>query len=170
MVPPEQILFNNSVALVVLLLSAIVSPPFVYEAALVMNKFKKCNANAKNRTIEGEANTRAVVQIKNNLAAFGHAKAFELSESGFQWLGDYEITVDEVLGGIAPKANKMEQAKKILRELAETQNAVQSNEVFELAEEHGISKRTMENAKKELGIKAKKINNAWYWELDKIGL
>ena len=51
MVPPEQILFNNSVALVVLLLSAIVSPPFVYEAALVMNKFKKCNANAKNRTI-----------------------------------------------------------------------------------------------------------------------
>lgn len=99
--------------------------------------------------IEGEANTRAVVQIKNNLAAFGHAKAFELSESGFQWLGDYEITVDEVLGGIAPKANKMEQAKKILRELAETQNAVQSNEVFELAEEHGISKRTMENAKKE---------------------
>ena len=120
--------------------------------------------------IEGEANTRAVVQIKNNLAAFGHAKAFELSESGFQWLGDYEITVDEVLGGIAPKANKMEQAKKILRELAETQNAVQSNEVFELAEEHGLSKRTMENAKKDLGIKAKKINNAWYWELDKIGL
>ena len=57
----------------------------------------------------------------------------------------------------------MEQAKKILRELAETQNAVQSNEVFELAEEHGISKRTMENAKKELGIKAKKINNAWNW-------
>lgn len=120
--------------------------------------------------IEGEANARAVVQIKNNLAAFGHAKAFELSESGFQWLGDYEITVDEVLGGIAPKANKMELAKKILRELAETHNAVQSNEVFELAEEHGISKRTMENAKKELGIKAKKINNAWYWELDKIGL
>ena len=79
--------------------------------------------------IEGEANTRAVVQIKNNLAAFGHAKAFEVSESGFQWLGDYEITVDEVLGGIAPKANKMEQAKKILRELAEIQNAVQSNEV-----------------------------------------
>ena len=120
--------------------------------------------------IEGEANTRAVVQIKNNLAAFGHAKAFELSERGFQWLGDYEITVDEVLGGIAPKANKMEQAKKILRELAEAQNAVQNNEVFELAEEHGISKRTMDNAKKELGIKAKKINNAWYWELDKIGL
>ena len=34
--------------------------------------------------IEGEPNTRAVVQIKNNLAAFGHPKAFMLSETGFQ--------------------------------------------------------------------------------------
>lgn len=76
--------------------------------------------------IEGEPNTRAVVQIKNNLAVFGHPKAFMLSETGFRWLGDYEITADEVLGGIAPKANKLEQAKQMLRELAETTNMVQS--------------------------------------------
>ncbi len=118
--------------------------------------------------VEGEENTRAVVQIKNNLAAFGHPKAFALSEDGFQWLGDYEITADEVLGGIAPKANKMEQAKRLLREQAETNNAMQSNEIFSLADEQGISKRTLENAKKELGVRAKRINNTWYWELDKI--
>ena len=35
--------------------------------------------------VEGEPNIRAVVQIKNNLAAFGHSKAFELSENGFKW-------------------------------------------------------------------------------------
>lgn len=40
-----------------------------------------------------------------------------LSETGFRWLGDYEITADEVLGGIAPKANKLKQAKQMLREL-----------------------------------------------------
>lgn len=107
--------------------------------------------------IEGEPNTRAVVQIKNNLAAFGHPKAFMLSEMGFHWLGDYEITADEVLGGIAPKANKLEQAKQMLRELAEKTNMVQSNEIFEMADKQGISKRTLENAKKELGIRAKKI-------------
>ena len=118
--------------------------------------------------VEGESNTRAVVQIKNNLAAFGHPKAFALSEDGFKWLGDYEITVDEVLGGITPKANKMEQAKQMLRELAETQNAVLSNEIFDRADELGISKRTLENAKKELGVQTRKINNAWYWELDKV--
>ena len=62
----------------------------------------------------------------------------------------------------------MEQAKQLLRELVETSNVVQSNEIFEMADEQGISKRTLENAKKELGIRAKKINNSWYWELDKI--
>ena len=120
--------------------------------------------------MEGEPNIRAVVQIKNNLAAFGHPKAFALSEAGFRWLGDYDITADEILGGIAPKANKLEQAKQLLRKLAETSNAVQSNEIFDMAEEQGISKRTLESAKKELGIRAKKINNSWYWELDRIKL
>ncbi|MCM1233773.1 MAG: AAA family ATPase [Ruminococcus flavefaciens] len=120
--------------------------------------------------VEGEPNIRAVVQIKNNLAAFGHPKAFALSENGFRWLGDYEITADEVLGGIVPKANKMEQAKQMLRELSLTSSAVKSNEVFDMADEQGISKRTLENAKRELGIRAKKINNSWYWELDGIKL
>lgn len=118
--------------------------------------------------VEGEENIRAVVQIKNNLAGFGHPKAFELSEDGFLWLGDYEITADEVLGGIAPKANKLEQAKRLLRKLAETNNAMQSNEIFNLAEEQNISRRTLENAKKELGVRAKRINNSWYWELNKV--
>lgn len=118
--------------------------------------------------VEGEENIRAVVQIKNNLAGFGHPKAFELSEDGFLWLGDYEITADEVLGGIAPKANKLEQAKRLLQKLAETNNAMQSNEIFNLAEEQNISRRTLENAKKELGVRAKRINNSWYWELNKV--
>ena len=56
----------------------------------------------------------------------------------------------------------------MLRELAETTNMMQSNEIFELAEEQGISKRTLENAKKELEIRAKKINNSWYWDLEVI--
>ena len=116
--------------------------------------------------VEGEPSIRAVVQIKNNLAEFGHPKAFRLSNEGFEWMGDYDITVDEVLGGIAPKANKLEQAKRLLMELAETNNMMLSGEIIELASEEDISKRTMETAKKELNIKAKKINNAWYWLLD----
>lgn len=111
---------------------------------------------------------RAVVQIKNNLAAFGHSKAFELTEEGFHWLGDYEITADELLGGITPKANKKERAKQLIYELAETNSVVKSEDIVNLAEEKGISKRTLENAKKELGIKGKRIGESWYWKLDEI--
>ena len=82
------------------------------------------------------------MEIKNNLAAFGHPKAFSLSENGFKWLGDYEITADEVLGGIVAKGNKLEQAKKFLKELAEQSNMVQSSKIFDFADEQGISKRT----------------------------
>ena len=118
--------------------------------------------------IEGEESLRAVVQIKNNLAAFGNSKAFELSEEGFRWIGDYDISADEVLGGIAPKANKLDQAKRLLIELAEGTNRMQSKDIFEIAKEEEISKRTLENAKRELNISAKKINNTWYWDFEKI--
>jgi hypothetical protein len=50
--------------------------------------------------------------------------------------------------------------------LTKTNNMMLSGEIIELASEEDISKRTMETAKKELNIKAKKINNAWYWLLD----
>ena len=36
--------------------------------------------SASGRQNRGESNTRAVVQIKNNLEAFGHPKAFMLSK------------------------------------------------------------------------------------------
>ena len=113
----------------------------------------------------GKDNYRAMVQIKNNLAPFGHPKAFELSEDGFEWIGDYEISADDVLGGYAPKESKLDQAKQLLRDLSEDKDAVSSNELIELAKAEGISKRTMDNARKEMGLKSQKINNTWYVKL-----
>ncbi len=40
-----------------------------------------------------------------------------------------------------------------------------STEIIELAAQEGISKRTLETAKKELKIKAERCNNNWYWNL-----
>ena len=115
--------------------------------------------------IEGHPDMRAVIQIKNNLAPFGHPKAFELTQDGFHWIGNYEITADEVLGGMVPKASKLEIAKQFLMERSGANVMILSTEIIELAAQEGISKRTLEAAKKELKIKAKKINNSWYWDL-----
>ena len=115
--------------------------------------------------IEGHPDMRAVIQIKNNLAPFGHPKAFELTQDGFHWIGNYEITADEVLGGMVPKASQLEIAKQFLMERSGANVMILSTEIIELAAQEGISKRTLEAAKKELKIKAKKINNSWYWDL-----
>lgn len=71
----------------------------------------------------------------------------------------------EVLGGMVPKASKLEMAKQFLREQAERTQKILSTEIIELAAQEGISKRTLETAKKELKIKAERCNNNWYWNL-----
>lgn len=116
--------------------------------------------------VPGIDNRRAVIQIKNNLAPMGHAKAFDLSEDGFEWVGNYEISVEEVLGGYSYKESKLDQAKQLFRELAKDKDRISSLELIELAKAEGISKRTMDTAKKELGIKSVKVNNTWFLKLD----
>lgn len=116
--------------------------------------------------VPGIDNRRAVIQIKNNLAPMGHAKAFDLSEDGFEWIGNYEISVEEVLGGYSYKESKLDQAKQLFRELAKDKDRISSLELIELAKAEGISKRTMDTAKKELGIKSVKVNNTWFLKLD----
>ena len=83
----------------------------------------------------------------------------------FSELKSHKITADEVLGGMVPKASKLEMAKQFLREQAERTQKILSTEIIELAAQEGISKRTLETAKKELKIKAERCNNNWYWNL-----
>ena len=70
-----------------------------------------------------------------------------------------------MLGGIVPKASKLEIAKQFLRDHSGANVMILSTEIIEQAAQEGISKRTFEAAKKELKIDAKKINSRWYWDL-----
>lgn len=116
--------------------------------------------------VKGRENRRAMIQIKNNLAERGHAKSFVLTDGVFTWKGDYDITEDELAGGFAPKTSKQEEAKDLLVSLSCTTKEAAVSQIQEKARDRGISWRTMEMVKKELQIKSKKVNNAWYWILD----
>lgn len=116
--------------------------------------------------VKGQENQRAMIQIKNNLAERGHAKSFVLTDGVFTWKGDYDITEDELAGGFAPKTSKQEEAKDLLVSLSCTTKEAAVSQIQEKARDRGISWRTMEMVKKELQIKSKKVNNAWYWILD----
>ena len=115
---------------------------------------------------KGQENRRAMIQIKNNLAERGHAKSFVLTDGVFTWKGDCDITEDELAGGFAPKTSKQEEAKDLLVSLSCTTKEAAVSQIQEKARDRGISWRTMEMVKKELQIKSKKVNNAWYWILD----
>ena len=116
--------------------------------------------------VKGQENRRAMIQIKNNLAERGHAKSFVLTDGVFTWKGDYDITEDELAGGFAPKTSKQEEAKDLLVSLSCTTKEAAVSQIQEKAIDRGMSWRTMEMVKKELQIKSKKVNNAWYWILD----
>ena len=116
--------------------------------------------------VKGQENRRAMIQIKNNLAERGHAKSFVLTDGVFTWKGDYDITEDELAGRFAPKTSKQEEAKDLLVSLSYTTKEAAVSQIQEKARDRGISWRTMEMVKKELQIKSKKVNNAWYWILD----
>lgn len=111
-----------------------------------------------------QPNIRVVAQIKNNLAEEGSPVAFELSNGKFIWIGDYEITVDELLGGYI-KGNKQKQAEQLVKSLAEVNDRLPSKEIYEKAEQQGISQRTMKTVKKKLHIKPIKVGSEWGWDL-----
>ena len=115
--------------------------------------------------IKDEPEIRVVCQTKSSLAPEAKSLAFRLSEeNGFGWIGDYDVTADDLLSGSA-KGKKKQMAMEFLENtLADGQ--MPYTELLELAKQKGISEKTLRNAKDELGIKAKRANNQWYWCLD----
>ena len=114
--------------------------------------------------MKGENGIRAVVQDKCSLAPNGKPFAFELSqENGFKWIGYYDITAEEVLGGMLHKSQKNNAIAFI--ETILSNGPIASADIFSKAEQQGIAKRTLDSAKAELGVTSYKKGNIWYWKL-----
>lgn len=101
-------------------------------------------------------NIRAVAQIKNNLAPEGETVAFQFGENGFQWIGSFDISADELLSGIA-SSDKSSKAQNLIKAILETHKSYPATDIISQGKQLGISKRTMESAKQELGIQSIKV-------------
>lgn len=109
--------------------------------------------------------TRIMVQVKSSLAPEGSAYAFSLDEmNGVQWIGPCDYSAEELLSGSGSLNRKIDQARACL-ELLLTVDDMKSNEVYERMQTIGIGRRTVESAKKDLGIESYKQGNEWYWHL-----
>ena len=90
---------------------------------------------------------------KSSLAPPGVSLAFSLGdEGGFRWVGEYDITADEMLSGIEPqRETKTQQAKDLICALLAGGKQVLSEDIDKAALERGIPGRTVRDAKRELG-------------------
>ena len=101
-----------------------------------------------------DPNIRVMAHDKSSLAPAGTSLAFVLGdEDGFRWIGDYDITADELLSGVEKKApSKIHEAKDLILNMLADGKEVLSEDIDRVAIKRGISSRTVRDAKKELGI------------------
>ena len=117
--------------------------------------------------VKKEPNVRVIVHDKSSLAPEGKSMAFSLgSEDGFRWLDGYEdITAEELLCGVS-SVTKTASAEELIRDMLSGGEPVAANEIFRTAEAKGISKRTVNEAKKNIdGIVSTKVGKQWMWQL-----
>lgn len=121
--------------------------------------------------VKREPNVRVVIHDKSSLAPEGKPVAFCLDpETGFEWIGEYDITADELLSGAGGNtATKTEQAERLILDLLADGKELASEDIEKAAAEAGISARTVRAAKRNLDgrITSKRIGAAWYHALKK---
>ena len=114
--------------------------------------------------VKDEPEIRVICHVKSSLAPEGDAIAFRLDkEKGFYWIGKYDISAEDLLSGDG-RGQKIRSAKEFLKEILAT-GSMEQAKIAEEAEERGIKKKTLWNAKKELQIDSVKIGNKWFWML-----
>lgn len=117
--------------------------------------------------VKREPNVRVIVHDKSSLAPEGKPVAFCLDpETGFSWIGEYDITADELLSGAGGNtATKTEQAEKLILDLLADGKELASEDIVKAAAEAGISERTVKNARRNLDTRIEVIRrgNQWYY-------
>lgn len=114
--------------------------------------------------IKDDPTLRVVCPAKSSLAPEGGASAFRLDpEQGFQWIGPYDISVDELLSG-SSRGHKLREAQSFLKEVL-ADGPLPQTEIEAAAQQAGIRPKTLRNARYELGVTSTKVSKQWVWAL-----
>lgn len=119
--------------------------------------------------VKSDPTVRVIVHEKSSLSPNGDSLAFSLgTDAGFHWLDGYEdVTADEILSGVGKNESKTAQAKELIRTMLADGNEVHCEEIFKAAKAQGISKRTVNEAKKSFdNIRSRKVGVKWMWSLE----
>ena len=117
--------------------------------------------------LKRESNARVIVHDKSSLAPEGRSLAFSLGdEKGFRWLDGYsDMTAEELLCGVSQET-KTAAAEELILTMLDGGAEIPCDEIFRLAQQKNISRRTVNEAKKNInGIKTRKVGKGWAWSL-----
>lgn len=114
-----------------------------------------------------DPSTRYMFHLKSNLAPEGCAIGFYFDEEkGFQWTGPCETTLESLeYYEETESPNKRTLAQELIKERL-LKGDERSKEIYRVLEAKGIGHRTAELAKKDLGAKAYRKRDVWYWSLN----
>ena len=116
--------------------------------------------------VKNDPTTRVLIQEKSSLAPPGKSLAFSLGDgNGFQWIGEYDMTADELLAGVEHTETKAEQAEKLILDLLADGKQMLSADIDKAAAQRGISARTVRTAKQSLGNKLVSERSGTQWLL-----
>lgn len=114
--------------------------------------------------IKDDPTLRVVCPAKSSLTPESGAVAFRLDpEQGFQWVGPYDISVDELLSGNS-RGHKLREAQNFLKEVL-ADGPLPLTEIEAAAQQAGIRPKTLRNARYELGVTSTKSSKQWVWAL-----
>ena len=118
-----------------------------------------------------DSSTKLVVHIKHNIAKRGQTQSYEIySENGgmatLNWLGPSDITIDDLISseGGTPRMSALDEAIQFLRVFLKN-GPEPTTKVEKEAAARDISEKTLERARRSLGVVSKKKGKSWVLSL-----
>ena len=113
---------------------------------------------------QNDAN-KGFIHAKSNLDRKGEIVGFSITEHGLEWNPNTTLTDDMILGHSTKSGRpsyEVDEAVEFLKEQLQG-NFITADEIYKRAEAQGISKRTLQRAKKEAGVDTVQKDRKWYW-------
>lgn len=117
-----------------------------------------------------DSSTKLIVHIKHNIAVRGQTQSYEIvgedgGRASLNWLGPSDITIDDLISSEgAPRMSALDEATQFLRVFLKN-GPEPSTKVEKEAAARDIAPKTLERARRALGVRSKKKGKGWFLSL-----
>ena len=112
-----------------------------------------------------DTDIRIVTQIKNSLGPADAMIRFEIRpQTGFSWISVDTVPMSEKKAELPTFETKMDKAAYLIKDLL-SQGDMRSTEIYDRLKAEGISQRTAEDTRKNIGIRCYRKMKQWYWSI-----